>query len=76
MLGAVAQFERDLILDRIRDGVAIAKAAGKYKGRKRSLSEAKIAELRQRAASGDISKTALAREFGISRETLYTYIRI
>jgi DNA invertase Pin-like site-specific DNA recombinase len=45
MLGAVAQFERDLILERIRDGVQLARKAGKYKGRKRSISEARIAEL-------------------------------
>lgn len=75
MLGAVAQFERDLILERIRDGVQLARKAGKYKGRKRSISEARIAELRQRVASGQTSKTALAKEFGISRETLYSYLR-
>ncbi|MFZ1085921.1 MAG: recombinase family protein [Terracidiphilus sp.] len=76
MLGAVAEFERALILERQREGIAIAKAEGKYKGRKPVLSTAKIAEIRQRAATGEVSKTALAREFGISRETLYTYIRI
>jgi len=75
MLGAVAQFERDLILERIRDGVECARRAGKYKGRKRSLSEAGVAELRQRITDGQTSKTALAKEFGISRETLYVYLR-
>jgi DNA invertase Pin-like site-specific DNA recombinase len=38
MLGAVAEFERSMILERQREGIAIAKAAGKYKGRKASLS--------------------------------------
>ncbi|HEY1257141.1 MAG TPA: recombinase family protein [Terracidiphilus sp.] len=75
MLGAVAEFERALILERQREGIALAKAAGKYKGRKPTLSAAKIAEIRLRAASGEISRTVLAKEFGISRQTLYTYIR-
>lgn len=75
MLGAVAEFERALILERQREGIAIAKAAGKYKGRKRSMSESRLEELRRRVTSGETSKTALAKEFGISRETLYSYLR-
>jgi DNA invertase Pin-like site-specific DNA recombinase len=74
MLGAVAEFERALILERQREGIALAKAEGKYKGRKPSLSEATITELRRRAAAGE-KKAALAREFGVSRETLYCCLR-
>lgn len=74
LLGAVAEFERALILERQREGIAIAKAAGKYKGRRRSLSPAQIDELRVRAAAGE-RRTTLAQSFGISRETLYTYLR-
>lgn len=74
MLGAVAEFERSLILERQREGIAIAKDQGKYKGRKPSLDEQRVLELRRRAGAGE-KKTALAREFGISRETIYTYIR-
>lgn len=73
MLGAVAEFERSIILERQREGIAIAKSEGKYKGRKPSLTTDRIAELRQRAAGGE-KKTALAREFGVSRETVYAYI--
>lgn len=73
MLGAVAEFERSLILERQREGIAIAKAEGKYKGRKSKLSEEQANQLRQRAASGE-KKAVLAREYGISRETLYTYL--
>ena len=40
MLGAVAEFERSMILERQREGIALAKAAGKYKGRKAALSQA------------------------------------
>jgi DNA invertase Pin-like site-specific DNA recombinase len=72
MLGAVAEFERSMILERQREGIAIAKAAGKYKGRKASLSSAQAAELRQRLAAGE-SVTALAAEYGVSRQTVYNY---
>jgi DNA invertase Pin-like site-specific DNA recombinase len=74
LLGAVAEFERALILERQREGIAIAKAAGKYKGRRRALSASQQDELRRRVALGE-PKTVLAREFGISRETVYCYLR-
>ncbi len=74
MLGAVAEFERSIILERQREGIAIAKEGGKYKGRKPSLTLEKIDELRRRANAGE-KKTVLAREFGISRETAYSYLR-
>jgi DNA invertase Pin-like site-specific DNA recombinase len=74
MLGAVAEFERALILERQREGIALAKAAGKYKGRKPILSADKIMEIRQRFAAGE-KKAALAREFSVSRETIYSYLR-
>ena len=72
MLGAVAEFERSMILERQREGIAIAKAAGKYKGRKASLSQTQASELRERLANGE-SVTALATEYGISRQTVYNY---
>jgi DNA invertase Pin-like site-specific DNA recombinase len=72
VMGAFAQFERELIRERQREGIAIAKREGKYGGRKPSLSQDRAAELRRRVSAGD-SKTALAREFGISRDTLYRY---
>jgi DNA invertase Pin-like site-specific DNA recombinase len=72
MLGAVAQFEREIIKERQREGIAIAKKTGVYKGRKPSLTSDRVAELKARIARGE-KKAALAREFGISRETLYQY---
>lgn len=72
VMGAFAQFERELIRERQREGIAIAKRAGKYTGRKPSLTSARASELRRRVAQGD-TKSALAREFGISRDTLYRY---
>jgi DNA invertase Pin-like site-specific DNA recombinase len=75
VMGAFAQFERELIRERQREGIAIAKREGKYKGRKPSLTPARVAELRRRVTDGD-SKAALAREFGISRDTLYRYVPV
>lgn len=75
MLGAVAEFERSLILERQREGIAIAKTKGVYKGRKKTLTTIQVAELRNQVASGKASKAALARQYGISRETLYAYLR-
>lgn len=66
VMGAFAEFERALIRERQREGVALAKERGAYKGRRSTLSEEKRAELRKRAASGE-SKLQLAKEFGISR---------
>jgi len=74
VLGAVAQFERDLIKERQREGIAIARARGAYRGRQRALSSERLEELRTRASAGE-KKARLAREFGISRETLYQYLR-
>ena len=74
VMGAFAEFERALIRERQREGIALAKQRGAYRGRKKALSPERVAELRQRAAAGE-QKAKLAREFGISRETLYQYLR-
>lgn len=74
VMGAFAEFERALIRERQREGIALAKQRGAYRGRKKALSPEQSAALRQRAAAGE-QKATLAREFGISRETLYQYLR-
>lgn len=74
VMGAFAEFERALIKERQLEGIAIAKTEGRYKGRKRSLSEDQITTLKQRVENGD-NKAQIARDMGISRETLYQYIR-
>lgn len=75
VMGAFAEFERSLIRERQREGIALAKQRGAYRGRKRSLSTEKAVELANRAALG-VPKSVLAREYGISRETVYQYLRI
>ena len=73
VMGAFAQFERDLIRERQREGIALAKLReGAYKGRKPSLAPAQAKEVRRRVAAGE-SKTALARELGVARMTIYRY---
>jgi DNA invertase Pin-like site-specific DNA recombinase len=74
VMGAIHEFDRALIKERQREGIALAKKRGVFKGRKKSLSQAKVTELRQRITAG-MSKAHAAREFGISRETLYKYLR-
>ncbi len=74
IMGAVSQFERATILERQREGIRIAQAKGTYRGRKAALSAARAGELRKRAAAGE-AKAGLAREFGITRQTLYSYLK-
>jgi len=74
VMGAVHEFERALIKERQLEGIALAKKRGAFKGRKKSLSQGEVAELRQRIATG-LSKARASREFGISRETLYKYLK-
>jgi DNA invertase Pin-like site-specific DNA recombinase len=72
MFAAFAAFERSMILERQREGISIAKAAGKYRGRQPALTDAQTEELRQRLVAGE-SVSALAREFGVARQTIYNY---
>jgi len=72
VMGAFAEFERALIRERQREGIAIAKEKGVYKGRKPSLTPDRVKELKRRVAGGE-KRAVLAREFRISRQTLYQY---
>lgn len=69
VLGGVAQFEREIMLERQREGVAKAKAAGKYKGRKPLATE-----LRRQAvelAANGVKKTQIARQLNIGEASVY-----
>lgn len=74
VMGAFAEFERALIRERQREGISLAKQRGVYRGRKKALNSNQVEELRRRVESRE-TKAALAREFGISRATLYEYLR-
>lgn len=73
VMGAFAEFERALLRERQREGIALAKQRGAYHGRKKTLSVEQAAELRRRVQAGE-QKAQIARDLGISRETLYQYL--
>lgn len=75
MLAAFSQFERDLIRERQKEGIALAKKRGVYTGRKPILSKEQAEQLRAEAAKPGSNKSQIARDFGIRRETLYHYIK-
>ena len=73
LLGSVSEFERELINERRREGMAQAKAKGKQIGAKRKLSTADVIDIKQRLAIGE-TKKSIAIEFNVTRQTLYTAI--
>ena len=68
-LGGVAQFEREMMLERQREGVARAKAAGKYKGRKPLAEEVQLEVVS--LATGGMAKTHIARQLNIGEASVY-----
>jgi DNA invertase Pin-like site-specific DNA recombinase len=73
ILGGVAQFERSIIRERQREGIALAKARGAYKGRKPSLTPDRVTAIRKRVEAGE-KIAALSRELKVSRQTLYQHL--
>ena len=73
IMGGVAEFERSMIRERQREGIAKAKEAGKYEGRKSTMTQAQVQIIRDRVAAG-VNKSALAREFGVTRQTIYNIV--
>jgi DNA invertase Pin-like site-specific DNA recombinase len=67
MMGAFAEFERNIIRKRQAEGIAKAKAKGLYQGRPKTVDDAKVRELKE---SG-MGATAIAKELGIGRATVY-----
>lgn len=70
MLGAFAEFERSLIGQRRKEGLEAARKRGKQIGRRKSLSDEDLSEIAQKLSKGG-SKSDLAKEYGVSRTTLY-----
>lgn len=73
-MGAFAEFERSLLRERQREGITLAHKRGAYRGRRRTLNSEQIGQLRERVAAG-APKALLAREFGVTPETVYQYLR-
>jgi DNA invertase Pin-like site-specific DNA recombinase len=70
----IAEFERAAMRERQAAGIASAKNRGTYRGRKKKLSDNQVVNLIDRATAGE-SRSKLARDFEISRQTLYRYLR-
>lgn len=70
ILGAFAEFERNLIRERQAEGIAIAKREGKYQGRAKAISAAQLSSAKDQIQRG-VPKTRIAREIGVNRSTLY-----
>ena len=73
VMGAFAEFEHALLRERQREGIALARQRGIYRGRKKALSADQVTQIRNRVGAGE-AKTHVAREFGICRDTLYQYL--
>lgn len=70
VLGSFAEFERVIIHERQAEGIALAKKAGKYKGRQRVLTREQADEIRRQVKTG-ARPTELAKAFDVSRSTIY-----
>ena len=69
LIGAIGQFEREMMLERQREGIARAKAAGKYRGRK-PTARAKKTEIVKLKSQG-VGATQIAETLGIGRASVY-----
>ena len=69
VIAAVAEFERDLLIERTQAGLALARASGRAIGRPQSLDKRQMATVRQKLSQG-LSVASVAREFGTSRQTI------
>lgn len=70
VMGAFAEFERCLIKERQKEGIALAKKRGVYKGRAKALSAEQVQQAREQIGLG-IPKTIVAKNLGVSRWTIY-----
>lgn len=73
LLSSISQFERDLLLERQREGIAIAKAKGKYKGKQSKFTVEDVEQIREEFEQTS-NKAALAKKHGISRGYLYALV--
>lgn len=76
LMGAFAEFELAFIKERQREGIALARKNGKYKGGARKLNGDKILALKTDLTTTRKTKSQIAKDLGISRKTLYEYMKI
>jgi DNA invertase Pin-like site-specific DNA recombinase len=73
---AVAEMERDLLIERTMSGLAASRARGRKGGRKREFSPAAVRKAQEQYDKGELSVTEIAQLAGVSRQTLYRYLDI
>ncbi|SBS73002.1 Putative DNA recombinase (fragment) [uncultured Microbacterium sp.] len=76
VLAMVAEFERDLISMRTREGMAVARAKGHLRGKQPKLSRAQRKLLFETLDRGEYTQTELAALFNVSRATIYRAVRL
>jgi DNA invertase Pin-like site-specific DNA recombinase len=74
LMGAFAEFERNILRERQREGITIAKRKGLFKGRKRALNSDQVFDLVASVQQG-ATISATAKRFGITRPTVHSYLR-
>lgn len=75
LMGAFAEFEHSFIRERQREGIAIAKKQGKFLGGQKKLNKEKIEFLKKEIQTTRKSKSKIAQELGVSRATVYSYLK-
>jgi DNA invertase Pin-like site-specific DNA recombinase len=73
ILAGFSEFERNIILERQREGIAIAKAKGVYKGRKKKLTDEQLEDMKMDFNAG-LAKTEIAEKYGITRAYVYQLV--
>jgi DNA invertase Pin-like site-specific DNA recombinase len=76
IIAAVAEMERDLLIERTNSGLAAARARGRSGGRKREFSPAAARRAQEQYDKGEMSVAEIARMHGVSRQTLYRYLKV
>jgi DNA invertase Pin-like site-specific DNA recombinase len=76
IIAAVAEMERDLLIERTNSGLAAARARGRSGGRKREFSPAAARKAQEQYDKGEMSVADIARLHGVSRQTLYRYLKV
>ena len=74
VIAAVAQMERDLLVERTMSGLAASRARGRVGGRKPSLTPAQVRRVRQLYDKKDLTVQEIANSVGVSRQTVYRYL--
>lgn len=76
IIAAVAEMERDLLIERTNSGLAAARARGRSGGRKREFSLAAVRKAQEQYDKGEMTVSEIAKLAGVSRQTLYRYLKI